>query len=258
MKKQEIAKRIARQSGVSRAEAADQVDRAVHRILADLRRGGKTSLPGLGTFTKDGTALPSLSAQRTARARPKNEAPEVEQLANVVIEGLAGGNPVEIDGLGVFYPDAARGFRFEPLRLPQVFIAYAAEDAVVTGRLCDALQEAGFSPWMDSRKLLPGQNWPRAIESAIELSDFFVACFSHHSVDKKGGFQAEIRYGIDCARRMPLDEIFLTPVRLDDCRVPRSIQRELQYIDLFPDWPRGIRRLTQMMRRGTAWKSRWR
>jgi hypothetical protein len=171
---------------------------------------------------------------------------------------LAEGKPVEIDGLGIFYPDKAQAFRFEPRRKAQVFIAYVTEDALEAGRLFDALQEAGFSAWMDVRKLLPGQNWPRAIEHAIEMSDFFVVCFSHKSVDKKGCFQAEVRYGLDCSRRMPLDEIFLAPVRLDDCRVPRSIQRELQYIDLFPDWHRGMRRLTQMMRRELARRSRWR
>jgi hypothetical protein len=31
--------------------------------------------------------------------------------------------------------------------------------------------------------------------------------------------------------------------------VPRSIQRELQYIDLFPNWQQGIRGLLTMMRR---------
>jgi hypothetical protein len=164
---------------------------------------------------------------------------------------------VEIDGLGVFYPDDAKGFRFEPRRLPQVFIAYVTEDATAVGWLYEALENAGFSPWMDVRKLLPGQNWPRAIENAIETSDFFVACFSRNSVDKKGCFQAEVRYGLDCARRMPLDEIYMAPVRFDECRIPRSIQRELQYIDLFPDWHRGIRRLTHMMRRGPGWRSRW-
>jgi hypothetical protein len=190
--------------------------------------------------------------------RPRIEPADLEQVAQVVIEGLAAGKPVEIDGLGVFYPDEVHGFRFTPRRQTQVFIAYVTEDAAAAGTLCDALEDAGFSPWMDVRKLLPGQNWPRAIENAIETSDFFAACFSHNSVDKKGGFQAEVRYGLDCARRMPLDEIFLTPVRLDDCRVPRSIQREVQYIDLFPDWNRGFRRLTQMMRRGPGWRSRWR
>ena len=54
MKKQDIAKQIARQSHVSRAVAADRVDSVVNQILADLRRGRKTVLPGLGTFSQDG------------------------------------------------------------------------------------------------------------------------------------------------------------------------------------------------------------
>jgi hypothetical protein len=172
-----------------------------------------------------------------------------EQLANAVIAGLAEGKAVEIDGLGTFHPDAAHGFRFEPLRRPQVFIAYVVEDALMAGRLYDALYALGYNPWMDARKLLPGQNWPRAIDNAIETSDFFVACFSTRSVKKRGGFQAEIRYALDCATRIPLDDIFLIPVRLDECRVPRSLQREIQYIDLFPDWRRGLRRMEQAMRR---------
>jgi hypothetical protein len=173
------------------------------------------------------------------------------QLAQIVIRGLARGKVIEIDGLGVFYPDAAHGCRFEP-RPPQVFLAYVQEDRRAAERIYQALESTGFSPWMDVRKLLPGQNWPRAIENAIEASVFFVACFSGHSVNKWGGFQAEIRYALDCARRVPLDEIFLVPVRLDSCRVPRSIQRELQYIDLFPDWERSIRRLIATMRQRSA------
>jgi hypothetical protein len=176
----------------------------------------------------------------------------LEQLAQVVIRGLAAGNVVEIDGLGSFLPDTVNGFRFEPRRLPQVFVAYVKEDAEQAERLCDALETAGFSPWLDTRRLLPGQNWPRAIEAAIEASDFFVACYSGNSVRKKGGFQAEIRYALDCARKIPLDEIFIVPVRLNRCPVPRSIQRELQYVDLFPDWSRSVRRLVSVMRLAMA------
>jgi hypothetical protein len=179
----------------------------------------------------------------------------VEQVAQIVIRGLAAGKVVEIDGLGSFVPDAVRGFRFEPRHLPQVFVAHVKEDVSHAQHLCDALEEAGFSPWMDERKLLPGQNWPRAIEAAIETSDFFLACYSGSSVNKKGGFQAEIRYALDCARQIPLDEIFIVPVRLDRCPVPRSIQRELQYIDLFPDWTEGIGRLVTMLRREVARRS---
>jgi hypothetical protein len=94
---------------------------------------------------------------------------------------------------------------------------------------------------------MPGQNWPRAIEDAIDTAQFFVALFSRRSVRKSGGFQAEIRYALDCARRRPLDDVFIVPVRLDDCPVPARIRREIQYIDLFPDWSRGMERLGRMM-----------
>lgn len=174
--------------------------------------------------------------------------PSIEQLAQIVIRGVSAGKVVEIDGLGSFVPDEVLGLRFEPRQLAQVFVAYGKEDAPEVRRLCDALAAAGFDPWMDERKLIPGQNWPRAIESAIETSDFFMACYSENSVNKKGGFQAEIRYALDCARQIPLEEIFIVPVRLTPCRVPRSIQRELQYVDLFPDWIGGLARLVTTLR----------
>lgn len=42
---------LARESGVSAAEAADCLDRVVRQILADLRRGKEAPLPGIGAFT---------------------------------------------------------------------------------------------------------------------------------------------------------------------------------------------------------------
>ena len=58
--------------------------------------------------------------------------------------------------------------------------------------------------------------------------------FLERSVNKKGGFQAEVRYALDCARRMPLDDIFVAPVRLDDCRVPRSFSGNCNMSIYFP------------------------
>ena len=171
------------------------------------------------------------------------------RIAGIVKQCLQEGKTVEIDGLGTFRPHGRRGFRFWPRNLPKVFLAYVQEDSCAVDRLYRALADHGFDPWLDRRKLMPGQNWPRSIEDAIETSDYFVACFSRDSVSKKGGFQAEIRYALDCARRVPLDDIFVVPVRLDDCRVPARIQRELQYIDLFPDWTRGLRRLISVLNR---------
>lgn len=170
-------------------------------------------------------------------------------VAEILRQCLAEGETLQIEGLGTLQPDSGGGLRFIPCGKATVFIAYVQEDAALADRLYHRLEAEGFAPWMDRRRLVPGQNWPRAIEEAIETSDFFVACFSRRSVDKKGGFQAEIRYALDCARHIPLDAIYLIPVRLDDCRVPRSIRREVQYLDLFPDWERGIRRLLSVLRR---------
>jgi nucleoid DNA-binding protein len=50
MKKPEIAKKMARQSGGTRGEAADRLDRLVQEILDGLRQGKETRLPGLGCF----------------------------------------------------------------------------------------------------------------------------------------------------------------------------------------------------------------
>lgn len=155
---------------------------------------------------------------------------------------------VEIEGLGVFRKSGGR-YGFEAQTRPQVFVAYAVEDLQRARRLCRALERAGCSPWLDKDKLLAGQNWPRAIERAIEISDAFVACFSPRSTVKRGQFQSELRYALDCARRRPLEDPFLIPVRLEDCAVPRRVAEQIQYVDLFPDWERGVKKLVRAVAR---------
>jgi len=50
MRKTQLAGQLARQSGVTRAEAADRLDRVVHQIVTKLRNGRSAALPGLGQF----------------------------------------------------------------------------------------------------------------------------------------------------------------------------------------------------------------
>jgi hypothetical protein len=171
------------------------------------------------------------------------------EIARIVRKCLERGSAVEIDGLGAFRPDPQGGFVFVPQMRTRVFLAYAVEDRSAAERLFDAFLRAGLDPWMDTRKLLPGQNWPRAIEQAISVSDFFVPCFSRRSIPKRGHFQSELRYALDCASRLPLDEVYLVPVRLEECRVPARVQREFQYVDLFPDWDKGFHQVLTVIRR---------
>jgi hypothetical protein len=172
-----------------------------------------------------------------------------EDLARLISGILRKSPAVEIDGLGIFARDASGRIVFSGGNRPRIFVAYAIEDSALADRLFADLEACGYAPWLDRRKLLPGQNWPRRIQEAIESSDFFVACYSRNSVGKRGGFQAEIRYALDCATRVPLDDVFLIPVRLDDCRVPGRIQRETQYIDLFPEWKEGIESIVRIVER---------
>lgn len=176
--------------------------------------------------------------------------PSGRRVARIVRQCLEAGNPVEIDGLGTFRPAHKGGFEFIPELLPRIFIAYVEEDLPQARRLYHSLAEAGYSPWLDKEKLLPGQNWPRSIERAIEVSDFVIACFSTGSISKRGHFQCELRYAMDCAAKLPLDDVFLIPVRLEECPVPREIRRRIQYVDLFPNWDAGVRTILRAVARG--------
>ena len=50
MKQPDLAARLARRARTSKAVAADRLDRIVHKIIAELKKGNPVSLPGLGTF----------------------------------------------------------------------------------------------------------------------------------------------------------------------------------------------------------------
>lgn len=179
------------------------------------------------------------------------------QIFEIVRKSLEAGQAVEIEGLGRFHASAG-GYRFDPEAEPTVFVAYAVEDLAIVRRLCEALRTAGCSPWLDKDRLLPGQRWTRSIERAISDADAFVACFSSRSVAKEGQFQSELRHALDCARKRPLDDVFLLPVRLERCAVPAAIADQVQYVDMFPDWERGVKRLVRSIRRAARGRMRTR
>jgi len=170
------------------------------------------------------------------------------QIFEIVRRSLEAGQAVEIEGLGRFHA-TAQGYRFDPETQPTVFVAYASEDLQLARRLSEALRAEDCSPWLDKDRLMPGQNWTQSIERAISEADAFVACFSARSVSKRGQFQSELRHALECAEKRPLDDVFLLPVRLERCVVPQRIAEQVQYVDLFPDWERGVKRVVRSVRR---------
>jgi hypothetical protein len=154
---------------------------------------------------------------------------------------------LELDGHCVIRTVNPGEFEIERDEKPKVYIAYVEEDLAYALKLHDALEAAGLRPWIDKKQLLPGQNWSSAIQRAISVSDYFVPCFSRRAVKKRGMFFAELRFALDCAGLVPLDDVYLMPIRLDDCDLPCRIVRNYQYLDMFPDWDAAIQKLVAML-----------
>ena len=121
------------------------------------------------------------------------------QVARIVRECLEEGKTVVIDGLGSFRPQGKRGYvSLGAPRLPFSWLTFG-KTRVPSSGFATRLKPTASTPGLTGASSCPGKNWPRSIEDAIEATDFVVACFSQHSATKKGGFQAEIRFALDCA-----------------------------------------------------------
>jgi hypothetical protein len=127
------------------------------------------------------------------------------------------------------------------------FLSYAREDAPSAQKLYEGLSAAGASVWYDKESLKPGQKWEVAITKAIRASRYFIALLSSKSVTKKGFVQREIGEALAVLSEYPEDEVYLLPLRLDDCRPSHERMRELQWLDLFPNWEEGIAKLIRSL-----------
>ena len=118
-----------------------------------------------------------------------------------------------------------------PLR---VFLCHSSGDKPTVRELYRQLDAEGWlDVWLDEEKLLPGHNWDMEIEKAVEAADAVIVCLSNNSVTREGYVQAELGFVLDIARTKPEETIFVIPLRLDDCLVPRRL-RTWQYVDYFP------------------------
>ena len=129
----------------------------------------------------------------------------------------------------------------------QIFLSYAREDAEKVENLYQKLSDAGFKPWMDKKDIVPGESWKSSIQGAIQRSDFFLVCLSANSVSKRGFIRKEIEYALDIWQEELDRDIYLIPVRLEDCEVPESL-RDFQWANLFEEY--GWARLVEAIKVG--------
>lgn len=113
-----------------------------------------------------------------------------------------------------------------------VFISYAKEDRNLALKYYELLAQEGASPWMDVKKLLPGQNWDAEIEKAFSNANVVVLLLSKRSISKRGFVQREANDAIERLRYKQPTDIYVIPLLLEPCEVPDHIARRLQYVDL--------------------------
>lgn len=115
----------------------------------------------------------------------------------------------------------------------RVFLCHASQDRPVVQELYQRfLVEGWIDPWLDVKNILPGQDWRVAIEEAVESADSVIICLSTNSVKKEGYIQKEMRYAQEISLEKPEGTIYLIPVRLNDCDIPRGL-RFFQWTDYF-------------------------
>jgi hypothetical protein len=122
----------------------------------------------------------------------------------------------------------------EPRKL-RVFLCHASQDKPVVRELYQRLDAEGWiDPWLDKEKLLPGQDWGLEMEKSVEATDAVIVFLSNEAVMREGYFQKELRKIIAIAEEKPEGVIFIIPIRLDECPIPRSLQK-WHYEDYFPE-----------------------
>lgn len=116
----------------------------------------------------------------------------------------------------------------------RVFLCHSSQDKPIVRQLYQRLNAEGWiDPWLDAEKLLPGHDWDLEIEKAVESSDIILVCLSNGSINKEGYLQKELRMVLEMTLNMPEGAIFLIPLKLEECEIPRRL-RTWQWLEFFP------------------------
>jgi len=129
----------------------------------------------------------------------------------------------------------------------RIFISYAKEDLRAVEELYQKLIRKKLKPWMADKDILPGERIESATKKAVQQSDFFLAVLSSKTVKKQGRHLKNLKKALDIWDEKLSDDIYLIPLRLDECDLPDSLE------DTTPvDWFQadGFDRLLQAVRAG--------
>jgi hypothetical protein len=113
-----------------------------------------------------------------------------------------------------------------------IFLIHAHCDKEVVHKLYQRLIREGLNVWLDAERLQPGQDWQNEIRNALLKCDVILVCLSRGFNKQQGYRHEELKLALEKANFIPSDEVFIIPVRLEECDMPESL-RHLHRVDLF-------------------------
>jgi len=105
----------------------------------------------------------------------------------------------------------------------RIFISYAREDHDTVLSIFHRLKKVGFDPWLDTQDILPGEQWEETILKGMKASDFILICLSKQSSTKMGFLQKEMKYALRLAQEKLPDQIYIIPLKLEECHIPEYL-----------------------------------
>ena len=124
-------------------------------------------------------------------------------------------------------------------------LIHSDEDAFVVRSLSDRLRAINVIPWLREDDILAGVHRQKAAEKGLDDADVVLVCLSQHCENPAGSFRREIELAFLRSQEMPKHDIFLIPVRFEECDIPDEL-RQLQWVNLYDD--NGFNRLVTSLR----------
>ncbi|HWZ22788.1 MAG TPA: toll/interleukin-1 receptor domain-containing protein [Cytophagaceae bacterium] len=112
-----------------------------------------------------------------------------------------------------------------------IFISYASEDFKVADKIYSYFDNGFYKPWLDKRKLLPGQNWDIEIRQSLRNANFVIFLLSEDSVNKRGYFQKEYKLALEFCEEKLDDDIYIIPIKINGCETPERLKK-YQWLEL--------------------------
>lgn len=130
-----------------------------------------------------------------------------------------------------------------------VFISYARENIDEAKKIYAALKKSGINCWFDDQDIDPGVYWKSSIETAINECPFFLCVLSKKAQENRGYRHNEIKIALEVVKELPQEQVYIIPVRLEECKIRYKEFEDIHIVDLFPDWNEKIRKVIHTIKK---------